>query len=714
MAMVPNSGNFGVMPSGQSGITVPTPSTAGFDRAGEQLQQVGRVVQQAAAVGNDIVIQQQQRANQLAVLEAENEAREAALRLTYDQNDGYSNVRGRDVQDRGGGRDLVTDYGQRYGQSLDAIGARLRNPVQRDNFAAIRQGLSQSFTTGVMRHQNDEYRTYQLSVFEGAINLASQEIAANANDVDAINGALDRQGAAVAELGALRGLSGNEITSAQNVASSRALRTAISGAMERDDLETAASLRERYGDRLVEEDRQAIDGPLRREREARDIFTSVDQAFGEIGETGGAAIAGLPLPVTGGRVTSRYGASRGNRTHNGVDIAVPVGTPVTAGANGTVERVWRDDRGGLSVIVRYADGSTAGFAHLDSADVQAGQTVRRGQRIARSGNSGQSTGPHLHYTRRNRQGQLIDPMADPGTGEGGAPAATVEDAYRAARDAFMARNPNASARALSALRQEVEGRWRMRESAEADAEDRIMEEVQQALIANGGNFSALPARLRSRIPADRYDDAMAFAERIQPRRERDDVADDIAYNNAITNPAALGQMSDSDFTRRYAGHPSFTTIANLRASVRNPSRGSERDDPGNLARDTINRVVTRNLQANGIPVEGADADLARVGAIRSSIDTRVASEQRRLGRAMTEAETQAFVERLFVTETVRIPGTFGGEGRRVPRLLIEVDQISPNDRRRIERQLRDARVPVTDANILRVYQSANFPRGARP
>ncbi len=117
----------------------------------------------------------------------------------------------------------------------------------------------------------------------------------------------------------------------------------------------------------------------------------------------------LRMPVRG-KVTSQFGEGRAQGSHNGVDIAAPVGTPVPAALSGEVLRVWTSEAGGLSVKVKYVDGTVAGFAHLDSAEVEKGQRILPGDIIAKTGNSGKSTGPHLHYTL-TRDGKKVDPLS---------------------------------------------------------------------------------------------------------------------------------------------------------------------------------------------------------------------------------------------------------------------------------------------------------------
>ena len=118
------------------------------------------------------------------------------------------------------------------------------------------------------------------------------------------------------------------------------------------------------------------------------------------------------LPAVG-RLTSPYGMrkdpfSSQPRFHNGIDIAVPVGTPVAGVADGEVIFVGRQGGYGKVVQIDHGEGQVSVYGHLDAATVVAGQSITAGQTIARSGSTGRSTGPHLHIEIR-RDGRPIDP-----------------------------------------------------------------------------------------------------------------------------------------------------------------------------------------------------------------------------------------------------------------------------------------------------------------
>ena len=122
---------------------------------------------------------------------------------------------------------------------------------------------------------------------------------------------------------------------------------------------------------------------------------------------------GWMRPVHGGRVTSGFGPRTrprqgASRDHKGLDYGVPIGTSVHASRSGKVTFVGEKSGFGNTVVVDHGDGYTTLYAHLDSFDVKVGQQVGQGQVIARSGNTGISTGPHLHVEVR-KNGVQRDP-----------------------------------------------------------------------------------------------------------------------------------------------------------------------------------------------------------------------------------------------------------------------------------------------------------------
>ncbi|MDR2368513.1 MAG: M23 family metallopeptidase [Deltaproteobacteria bacterium] len=146
----------------------------------------------------------------------------------------------------------------------------------------------------------------------------------------------------------------------------------------------------------------------------------VDLALSELTsalEGSGALLSATPvkLPVVKARMTSGFGYraspfGKGSDMHQGLDLAGPVGTPVFSPAAGVVLTAdWSGNGYGLMITMDHGFGLVTRYAHLSEVLVEAGQTVKRGDKIAKVGNTGRSTGPHLHF-ETILGGVPVDPM----------------------------------------------------------------------------------------------------------------------------------------------------------------------------------------------------------------------------------------------------------------------------------------------------------------
>ena len=120
----------------------------------------------------------------------------------------------------------------------------------------------------------------------------------------------------------------------------------------------------------------------------------VNPICGIISSPGGLRIN----PVTGRR-----------EFHDGIDIAAPVGTPVVAPREGTVIAAGNSPTFGVFLRLQHPDGYISFMAHLHGVTVAVGDMVRQGEKVAYSGNTGRSTGPHLHFGLFHH-GQYVNPI----------------------------------------------------------------------------------------------------------------------------------------------------------------------------------------------------------------------------------------------------------------------------------------------------------------
>lgn len=116
-------------------------------------------------------------------------------------------------------------------------------------------------------------------------------------------------------------------------------------------------------------------------------------------------------PLDAGGFVTRGEVAPGNASeaHSGIDIAVPLGTPVRAAGGGVVEKAGTDSAYGLFVLLQHPARYETMYGHASRLLVREGDSVQVGQVIALSGNSGHSTAPHLHFEIR-LDGKPLDPL----------------------------------------------------------------------------------------------------------------------------------------------------------------------------------------------------------------------------------------------------------------------------------------------------------------
>jgi murein DD-endopeptidase MepM/ murein hydrolase activator NlpD len=164
--------------------------------------------------------------------------------------------------------------------------------------------------------------------------------------------------------------------------------------------------------RLASATRTDIDDLIRRANTLSASFANVTSSFSHQTERLSATPSIMP---TRGWLSSEFSRARFHpilhvtRPHEGIDLAAPYGSAVVAPADGVVERVSEQTGYGMVLEIDHGNGVETKYAHLSRIDVHMGQRVTRGQPIAAVGNSGLSTGPHLHY-EVHVNGKVVDPL----------------------------------------------------------------------------------------------------------------------------------------------------------------------------------------------------------------------------------------------------------------------------------------------------------------
>lgn len=170
-------------------------------------------------------------------------------------------------------------------------------------------------------------------------------------------------------------------------------------------LEELSAAQEQQLEALIRERQAQLEAARQARRAAAGIAGSQPQHIS-------GAPSSFSWPVTG-TITSPYGWRQnpfggGPEFHDGLDIAAPMGTTITAAASGTIIMAQWYGGYGNYVLIDHGGGISTGYGHMSAIYVSVGQHVKRGQAIGAVGSTGASTGPHVHFEVR-RNGKPIDP-----------------------------------------------------------------------------------------------------------------------------------------------------------------------------------------------------------------------------------------------------------------------------------------------------------------
>lgn len=494
-------------------------------RAGQTITRAGGV---AGAIYTDVLKEQ----NAARVTEGLTSLTEYQHELTYSDG-GWATQQGKNALERPDDRPLDEEVGSRFDERVQSIALGLGNDAQRRMFQERAATMSTDLRGRVQAHVADQSVKYQQQVLTGVITTG-QRLMGTASDPLDMARAEETTRQAAEKLADMQGLADEARDTFFREMLTPGHMGAISRMQAAEDLDGAEAYFNQHREDLTYDATVKIEGAL---LEQRSIMEG-----GEIGEAiagmgaaknADAAPQSVGMPVYGNyRTTGNFGEGRGDHNHGGVDWAMSAGTPVYAGASG-VARVKRDPDGyGLYVDLELDDGTTLRMGHLSATDVEDGQRVGKGDRIARSGNSGRSTGPHLHYEVIGADGVKHNPVT---WHQGNPRAATGETGVSLSDQLAQLYELNLPPRQEQEAERKIRSIHGARRDAQAEERDEITSrayaEVDRTGTLSPATRAALVgADLGSAIPSLR-----SFETATQARRSGQTIGDEdglIAYGTA--------------------------------------------------------------------------------------------------------------------------------------------------------------------------------------
>lgn len=596
MARIPTYDNTRVTPN-----TLPQARFQGTqDVAGQQAQQIGQGLMQAGNVAGRVAVDLQEQANQLRQTDALNQLKEQALRLSYDKDEGYTNLRGIDALQRPDGKPLELEYGERLQKVADEIAAGLGNDAQRQAFAQGASSILTSFRGNILKHESDEFHTYSLSVSEGVQATAMREISLSWHDPEAIDKAVLRVKSEVYRQAELLGKSAEWQEAQARQMTSRAHKTALAAALEHGDVMYADQYLRKYANQMEADDILQVRGLITKEVDLRVGTTVATDVFAQfaprIATTDFDRLTNIVMGIeSGGRrfddsgnlLESPKGAKGEMQVMDGTNTDPGFG--VRPAADDSPEERARVGRDYLQAMVRRYDGDLSktlaaynwGPGNVDKAIKEHGDDW-------------------LAHAPAETRNYVARGTADFGAGAGAPRRPSLAEMKAELRQRpELANNPQR----LRHAEDRLEADYKDTTEALKQREEEVLDQTYRALYANGGDLAGIAPGLRAAIPGDKLGSVLEFARKVA--RDGGVVNNPEAWAQILSLPkSVLADMSPAEFYRQFRPVLDDAHLEKGYALL-NDARGEAATDARHLEIiTTANRVKQGAIKAGIIPADG--------------------------------------------------------------------------------------------------------------
>lgn len=725
MARVPTYDSFQVSQNAMPSVRHQLPQQQDF--VGPQMQRSGQTLQGVGHQLGQVAIKAQEQANQLRVDDALNRLKEEALRLTYDPEIGFTNLKGINALERPDGKPLADEYSDNLMQRVSDIASGLGNDAQRAAFARASQGVLTNFRGQIMRHELSEFRTYALSVSEGVQATALREIALSWQDPEAIDKAVKRIRAHTYQQAQILGKSAEWQEAQVRKMTSDAHSLVVTTALENNNALYADAYLNKYAPQMEADDILRMQGQITKTIDLQvgdNIGANVFADFApDIAPNDFARLTNIVMGIeSGGR---RYGADgnilEGPMTRYGTakgEMQVLDGTNADPGygvkpaQDDSPEERARVGRDYLAAMLKEYKGDVAkalaaynwGPGNVDAAIKEHGPEW-------------------LNHTPSETRNYVASALSRFGSGAGAAPKPTLAQMKAVLRNQpELANNPARLKHAEARLEADYKAMKDAIEQREEEALDAAYKEV----YANGGDFAALPPEIRMAIPGDKIGSVMSFADKVN--KNGGAVHSPEAWARILSMPREiLADMSPIDFFKQFRPVLDDSHLEKGYALLED-AKGVSGENHLEII-TTATRVKNAAIIAGILPESGAPdkKELEAFTRFSQVIDERVRQFERvdlQGQRKANSEELQNIIDGVFLDQAF-VPRTLWFDREQPVALMSPEDQerayvtvegedipltsIPMDQRLLITSKLRTRGLPVTEQAIAELWVRAGKP-----
>ena len=645
--------------------------------AAQQAINTGQALSAAGQSAGRIALDLQQQANELRVTDALNQAKESAMRLTFDKDNGYTNLKGINALQRPDGKSLEQEYSEQLQKQLSALSQGLGNETQRAMFKANADAISNNFRSGLVKHEADQFQEYSLSVSEGVQSTALREIGLNWNNPEVIDKAVQRIKAETYRQGQLLGKSAEWQDARTRELTSKAHLTAMSAALDKGDPLFADSYLKKYGEQMQADDLLRARGLVNKEMD--------------------------------------------------LQVGTSIGQQVMSGFSRAIAPTEYDR---LQNIVNAKVAPTEGQPALDAQIKKFGGDVTKALAAYKLGDKEVSALEKQHGANwlanapKNVQEFVTATASEFGAGGGRGTKPTLAEMKAELRNRpELANNPLR----LKHAEDYIETQYAAITAAKKQREEEALDTAYKALYANGGNMAALPAGLRAQIPGEKLDSVLNFAKSVAKGEKM--VNNGQAWAQVLSLPKSeLAKMSPSSFYAQFRNQLDDAHLEKGYALI--AEANNQANDKHLEILTTDNRMKQAAIQAGILPNDGKpNSDQAvQFAQFQTTVDQKVRQFERidlQGKRKATSEELQriidttlmdkAFVQRdlwfdkqkpvslMTPEDQARAYVTVNGED-------VPVTSIPMSQRAVITSKLQARGLPVTEQAIAELWVRAGKPK----
>ncbi len=681
------------------------------DIAGQQARQLCSAMENAGGTMSRIALDMQQQADQVRVDDALNQAKEASLKLTYDKDVGYTNIKGQAALQRDSGQLLSDEYAGKLREQVQAIQGSLGNDNQRRAFAAQAGGMVTAFHGQAMAHESQEFKNYSLSTSEGIQSTALRDIGLNWNNPDAVGAAVERIKAETFRQAQLLGKSAEWQEAQARKMASNGHKVALLTALDQNNPEYAESYLNKFAGSMDADDILAVRGHITKEMNVREGVAAAADTFQkyqpqlQVGEADrafnialGTESGNRQFGADGKPLTSSAGAV-------GIAQVMPATAPEAAKLAGLPwdENRYRNDAAynkalGLAYFQKQLQdfGGDVGKAY---AAYNAGPgALRNAITLSERTRNPGGAGDWLSLLPKETQNYVAKNMAEFNAGGGKpTPPTQLEMEAQLRADPRLAGNPER----MRIARTELNQRYEELTKAQKAQDDQNVSKAMQALEQVGGRWSDVPVAIRSAVPRKEVDNLMKYGQSIS---KGDDITNNAVYAKLAGDPQALARMSDDEFYKykTVLSQSDFQHFASERGKARGDLTGANR--PGDLNSGAIKQALDERLLMVGVNPnpKATDADATgRVGGIRKFINDEIGKAQANAGRKFSDVETAQFIDRAFATNAT-FKGFFSNTSK--PTLAATVEDLDSKTKDSIKQAYKTAGIDnPTNAQLMSAF-----------